>query len=460
MGSDGIVWKLCAAVPLFLTLGLVLASSAWAQPVVGPGQPGSSPSLVEIPVRLPLDRLFEMAEAQMPRQAGNWRRWQENYGVETKYRAWRGPLSLRAKGELLLVQAHVRYWIKGRKKVLGALELESSCGVDEPPRQAVIGVMIRLAWSPDWTLRPQFRVMPTRFLDRCEVTVADIDITPLVGKEFQNQLEDKMRAALKTLRPQLSALRHQAERSWYWLQQPVEVGADHWLVLNPVAIALSPLVGQGDRVDAHLAVVMEPRVINGSAPVVHSRPLPPLMRFYPRWAGLNLQLAVELNYADLSRMINERLTGQTIGIGGHQAGIEVLGLGGKGREIRMQGRLTGEAAGDVSITANLVFAEEEQAFQLQDLAYRYTPDDPWLEPEARLLYGMIRKSLEAAANQQLQQRMADWKERLVSVFDQVVPDEVTLELASLQLRQGQVEVEEGGIRLRGLATGHVQVEFR
>jgi hypothetical protein len=53
---------------------------------------------------------------------------------------------------------------------LGTLDLESSCG-DEPPRQAIIGVQIR------WTgaglmLRPAFRVMPTRFLDGCEMTIA------------------------------------------------------------------------------------------------------------------------------------------------------------------------------------------------------------------------------------------------------------------------------------------------
>lgn len=185
------------------------------------------------------------------------------------------------QGELLLVQAHVRYWIKANKNVLGTLNLQSCCGVDEPPRQAVIGVMIRLAWSSDWALRPEFRVIPTRFLDRCEMTIADIDVTPLIGKKFQNQLEDKMRVALKTLSLRLSALREEAEPSWILLQQPVEVGADHWLLLNPEGVVLSPLAGHGNSVDAHLAVVMVPNVVSGSAPVGRSRPLPPLMRFYP-----------------------------------------------------------------------------------------------------------------------------------------------------------------------------------
>jgi hypothetical protein len=71
-------------------------------------------------------------------QAGNWRGWRKVYGVDTQYRAWRGPLQFTMQGEILTVQAHVRYWIKAHKQVLGTLDLESCCGVDEPPRQAII----------------------------------------------------------------------------------------------------------------------------------------------------------------------------------------------------------------------------------------------------------------------------------------------------------------------------------
>lgn len=452
--------KSCAAVSVFLMVLLALSCMASAQSVVGQVQGIDSPSIVEIPIRLPLDRLFEMAEAQMPLQAGNWHDWQKSYGIKTKYRAWRGRLHFTMQGELLLVQAHVRYWIKAHKKVLGALNLQSSCGVDEAPRQAIIGVMIRLGWGPDWTLRPEFRVLPTRFLDRCEMTIADIDVTPLIGKEFHSQLEDKMRAALTTLRPRLSALRQQAERSWFLLQQPVEVGADNWLLLNPQGIALSPLVGGGDSVDAQLAIVMRPSVVNGSAPAARSRPLPPLMRFYPHWPGLNLQLMVSLNYAELNRAINELLATQSIDIGGHQAGIEALELGGQGRQISVDAKLTGAAAGKVVVKANIAFAHEEQAFALQDLEYSYAPEDPLLEPQARLFYGYIRKALTAAANQQLQQRMGQWKERLLSVLERIMPEGVKLDMASLQLSQVDLALGDKGISLSALATGRTLVEFR
>jgi hypothetical protein len=205
---------------------------------------------------------------------------------------------------------------------------------------------------------------------------------------------------------------------------------------------------------------MLPNFVSDSAPVAQPRPLPPLMSFYPRWAGLTLQMVVELDYADLNGAINEILSGQSIGIGGHQAGIETLELGGQGRQIQVNAELTGDAAGQVMVKANIVFAAEEQAFTLQDLEYSYSPDDPLLKPQARLFYAYIRKALEAAANQQLQHGMGQWRERLLAVLDKIIPEDLKLDMGSLRLSQVDLEMEERGIRLNGLATGHITVEFR
>jgi len=443
-----------------LILSLLLSSGVSAQHFIGQEQLAQSPSIVEIPIRIPLDRLFEVAEREMPLQAGNWRDWQKSYGIKTKYRAWRGALSFTMQGDVLLVQAHVRYWIKAHKKVLGALNLNSSCGVNEPPRQALIGVQIRLGWGPDWMLRPEFRVMPPRFLDRCEMTIADIDVTPLIAKEFQKQLKEKMRAALMTLDPRLNAIRQQAEQNWLLLQEPVQLWADHWLLLNPRGVALSPLAGHGDSVDAHLAVMMLPNMVTGSEPTSQHWPLPPLMRFYRRSTGLNLQLAVDLNYADLNRAMTGQLSGESIDIGGYQAGIEAIELGGQGQEIRINAKLSGDAAGNVMIKANMTFTPEKQQFQLENLNYSYTPEDPLLELQASLFYGYIRKVLEAAANQQLQQRMNQWKAYLLTVFDKITADDATLDMTSLQLRQVQLSMAEDAIRLNGLASGHIVLDIR
>jgi len=108
----------------------------------------------------------------------------------------------------------------------------------------------------------------------------------------------------------------------------------------------------------------------------------------------------------------------------------------------------------------MTFTEEKQQFQLEILDYTYTPEDPSLEPQASLFYGYIRKVLETAANQQLQQRIKQWKEQLLNVFDKITADDVKLELASLPLHQVQLSMAEDGIRLNGLASGYVMLDLR
>lgn len=418
-------------------------------------QPAPPSSIVEIPIRIPLERLFELAEQEIPLQTGHWRDWKKYRGVRTKLRVWRGPLSFTLQGNVLSIQAHVRYWIKAQKSLLGRLDLNSSCGVNEPPRQALIGVQIRLGWKPDWTLQSAFSVMPTRYLDRCAMTIANIDMTPVIDNELQKQLKDKMQAALTTLVPRLTDIRHQAEQNWIRLQQPLSLWADHWLVLEPQGVALSSLTGNGDRLDAVLALSMEPKVLTGPIPELPLQPLPPLMRIYPRSDGLNVQLAVELDYAALSQNATERLSDELLDIAGRRVGITAVSLGAQGQDLRVNVTLSGQATGYVTLMANLMFEPEAQQIQINNLTYIYQPEDPWLETQAHLFRGYIQKSLEIAANQQLQQRTNQWKERLHAIFDEIIPDVVTLDTNSLRLREVQFEFTENVIKLNGLLSGHV-----
>jgi len=133
------------------------------------------------------------------------------------------------------------------KKLLGVVNATASCGIDEAPRQAVIGMQVLLKWGPDWTLRPRFRIRPTRFLDRCEMTIANTDVTSVVETEFRKQMQDSLRAALKTLVPGLNAIQRQAQQTWSLLQEPVELGQDSWLILRPASVALSRIAGGGEN---------------------------------------------------------------------------------------------------------------------------------------------------------------------------------------------------------------------
>ena len=117
MSSDAEVRVLRPVSKRLLSLVLLFwLTGAGAQSVAGVQQPVLPVSFIEIPLRLSLEPLIDAAEKLLPYQAGNWRTWKDWHGIPSQYRGWRGPLSITASGNMLWVQAHVRYWIRAQKK--------------------------------------------------------------------------------------------------------------------------------------------------------------------------------------------------------------------------------------------------------------------------------------------------------------------------------------------------------
>jgi len=443
--------------PLVLLLWLPVIG---AQSVAVIKQPLSPVSIIEIPVQLSLGPLSKAAEKTLPQQAGNWHTWKEWHGIESKYRAWRGPLGITVSGDVLLVQAHIRYWIRARKKVLGAINLKGSCGINEPPRQAVIGMQVRLGWGPDWSVRPEFHILPTRFLDRCEMTIANIDVTPLVEKEFRKQMQKSLHAALRSFAPGMNTIQKQAQRSWYLLQKPVALGQGNWLIFRPLGVALSSITGRGNIIDAHLAVALQPKLTTGAEPAGELVPLPPLKQYYPRFPGLNLQLSVNLDFATLNKKLLSTLTGKSFEIYDQEAGIKQIFLTGSGQEIRVRADLVGDVAGTIELRARLVYKAEERKLVLQDLTFDYDAKSSTLALLEESFHEYIRQSLEDAANEALTRHLNLLNNRLETALEKILPTGVLLDLSDLQLRSMQIHIVEQGIRLDGSTTGSARLMLR
>jgi hypothetical protein len=435
-------------------------TGAGAQPKDGLKQPISPVSAIEIPLRLSLDPLTKAAEKILPQQAGNWHSWKDWHGIQTQYRAWRGPLSITVSGDVLLVQAHIRYWISARKKVLGAINLKGSCGFNEPPRQALIGMQIRLGWGSNWTVRPEFHILPTRFLDRCEMTIVNIDVTPLVEKEFRKQMQKSLRAALQTLTPGINAVQKQAQRTWFLLQEPVALGQDNWLMFRPESVALSGITGQGNNIDAHLAVALQPALVTGAEPIGQPVPLPPLERYYPRSSGLKLHLSVNLDLASLNQRLSNTLARQSFDIHGQKAGIKQFVLSGAGQEIRARVELVGDVAGTIDLRARLVYKAEERKLELQNLTFDYDANNATMDLLEESFHEFIRQSLEGAANQALAQHLDLLSSRLETVLEKIIPASVLLDMSALRLDSLQIHIVQQSIMLDGAATGSARLMLR
>jgi hypothetical protein len=434
---------------------LISLLSAPAGCAAAEGASSAPVSVIQVPLELDLAPLFEAAESALPTQAGHWPGWRDWHGIATRYRAWRGPLSLRLRGDHVHAQAHVRYQVQMRKGLIAGIGLKTGCGVDEPPRQALIGALARLEWGPDWSLRPRFRVLPTRLLDRCEVTIADIDVSPLVGRLFEARIETALTEAVRALAPRLQRLRGEAADAWRGMQTPRELAPGLWLRLRPLGLALAPPRGAGSRVHTAVWLALRAGLTGESAPAAAPTPLPALLPYQPSRPGLRFSLELELDYPKVSAALAGRLAGQAAEVEGRRARLEAVDLSARGDDLMVDARLSGDLAGRLTIFARPGFDAAAQALRLEDVEFVFDAADANQPLLTDLFHGLIRGRIESEANALLAERTQGLRSSLAEVLADILPPEVRPDVSGLRVTDLRIGVGEKGLRLSGTAAGNL-----
>lgn len=427
--------------------------SAWGADLAASAPAAAPVSVIQVPLELDLGPLFGAVESALPTQAGQWPGWRKWHGIDARYRAWRGPLGLSMQGEVLQAQAHVRYQLQARKGLIGGIGLSAGCGVDEPPRQALIGLLARLDWGPDWSLHPRFRVLPTRFLDRCEVTVADIDVSPLVGRAFEERIESSLRQAVVVLAPRLQDLRTGAARAWQAMQAPRELAPGLWLRVQPLGLALAPPQGSGSRVHTAVWLAFRAALSGDGAPTAAATPLPPLVPYRPAQPGLRFAIGVTIDYPRISSALTDRLAGQTLEIAGKQARIGKVDLTGRGEDLFLTAELSGDLAGRLTLMALPGFDTAAQILRLEEVDFVYDAANPDHGMAASLFYDQIRDRIETQANTLLAERSQGLQDALGANLAKGLPPDLAPDLSNLRITDLKFKVGETGLTLDGSAEG-------
>lgn len=452
-------WRRAAYVCHLILVGMIgillHAGSASAAGAVG----DNDVSVLEIPLRFDLQPLIQAAEAALPQQAGHWRGWQDWHGIKTRYRAWRGPLQIWMQGPVLYAQAHVRYWAQARKNVLGGLGLSASCGVKEPPRQAVIGLMARLDWAPDWSLYPRFHVLPTRFIDRCEVTVADIDVSPLVDEMFEKRLRQSLNDAMRVVRPELSGSRQEIARAWQALQRPREIAPGVWLAIQPLGIALAPPSGQGGQLDSALLLALRAGVHSGQAPEAARLALPPLRPFLPRGTGMRFDLTLLLDYPRFGAKLAGLMAGRAIDLQEQRIAVESVEVFPRGEDLVLVLTLGGDVAGRLELMGRPGFDTQSGKPTLSDLDFVFDAKDPEQGLFADLFYERVREMLESATDKLFEEQGGRLRTGIGEVLDEILPEGAEIDLSALRPTDIRVRVLPDGLRLRGTASGRARISL-
>lgn len=431
--------------------------------------PPLEPSVVLVPVTMNMGALFAEVERTVPRTrraSGAWTVVDDNPvgEVGVKYEVWRDPLQLAFQGATLTASAKVYYWMEVAQKIpkpfVGGAFWQSlaSCGRGEPPRRAVAGLRTSFTWRPDWRLTSTTSLLPISFLNRCEVTLLNIDVTDRVKDAFETGLRQGAAIADDRMRG-LGDFRRYGELAWRQLLEPVRLDDDLWLMMEPSSAYVSSLNGSGDRVTATIGLTALPRVVYGPRPAPSMRPLPKLET---RGTGEGLHVMVEgdLPFADANRELVNAIVGRTFTVTGHDVNVVSASLWGAGDQVVVQLGLTGDVRGTIYFVGSPAYDPASNMLYLRDLDYSLETRTALATIADWMNHEGFRQSIAGQARFPLSDHISEVKARLDAAMNQTYGANIAAHGRVSAIRPVGVYLTATGFKARVAIDGSLSLEIR
>jgi Domain of unknown function (DUF4403) len=277
---------------LVSTVALLMGCATLDVPAPTPG--GSSPvplpppvaSSIAVPLSgtLGLTELERVANDLVPWGErpgvgeGGWREVELAPGTRLRFAFWRDDV--RMAGENGQVQATIRLYFRlviqlPASGVAAALE----CGTATTPGTATLRLVTTFTWHPEWRLVPSTIVDAPEVTSGCPASLPGLDPGTLLAERLRRQLT-ALAGRMDSHLAERTDFRAAAVQYWTRLAEPIALGEQAVLHLNPRAASAAPVVFSREAVATEVALVAYPEVVLGheraAGPPRAISPLPPL----------------------------------------------------------------------------------------------------------------------------------------------------------------------------------------
>ena len=336
-------------------------------------------SLVNIPVSMNLKPVINFLEKNVPVEIAYDSAWtntgQRKLGmaIGSKFHVWRDPFKISMSGNVLTIEAHVKYWVAGGLGVpnpfSGKLSWQQvgSCGLNEPKREAIISLGTKFELQKDGHFITSTKVNSISFPNLCGVTILNFDVTPLLNDALTSNL-NKIVSSVDSRIAQISNFRDICNTGWTKLQEPIKLDSTIWLMLNPVSPCIAPFSGTGLSVSTSIGVVAKPMIVFGQKPSVQNTPLPEINLNIPQ-AGSHVVLEGDLPFDVASKIISQKLVGNEYISSKFGVNIEEAMIYGTGDTTVLKLDVTGDINGSIYLTGTPYYEISNDSLYIKNLDY-------------------------------------------------------------------------------------------
>lgn len=302
----------------------------------------------------------------------------------------RDPLALSATGARFTIGTMMRY-----RALVGVPGTRvASCGYGtETPRRAQLSLATDLYWRRDWKIGSRNTALAAQLLDPCRVTSFNLDATAPLQVMIDRQMRD-FSAQVDSVLPLAADLRPLADSIWRSFLEPSAMDTLNtlWLVLDPEAIRVVPLVGIGASFRTALVVYARPRVIAGAKPPTINRPLP-VLSLGSSPTGFVVPVSVELPFDEVNRRATELLVAETAGTSERVDSVHVQA---SGDSVRILLDVSGSLNGKMTLMSRLRWDPVARELRLDDLQWSLASRGLMSRMKATLAAPLIGRAIRKA----------------------------------------------------------------
>ncbi len=328
--------------------------------------PPMEPAVIALPVSISLGKIRTALSAQFPVSDSLTRAQCMALGgtICHQYVYRRDSLELRMNGDRVDLAARLRY--RGRVALAGSAGL-ASCGyVPEAMKRAELHAGTALYWRNDWRLASRNTSIAVNLLDPCQVTLLNVDATPLMRHIIDGQAE-KLKQQLDSALPALADLRPAADSLWRTMLKPfaLDSASTAWLTLAPDNVLLARPLGRGDVLTTAVVITARPRATLGAKPATERRPLPPL-GLATTQSGIHIPVDIALPFSDLSARVTQLAKGE---IPNQGIFIDDVKIRGTGDTMLVQVAVHGSVTGEFVALGRVRYDSSERHIKVSELQW-------------------------------------------------------------------------------------------
>lgn len=287
--------------------------------------------------------------------------------ADITYTVSRGHIGLNMQGDALVTTVPVTIQAGARWGLVEGAKIPVYCN----DIHLTVRFETNISLDENWQLQSESTPVPYTSPITCNVNIGLTHIPIDITAQARAGINEGQQAAAQLIDGRISSLveaRAFAESAWGALSQPIDLGQNGWLVLNPEQLQVGALAGSGKQLTLPIGVVTRPQLLIGSRPAATESPLPLMQAPDPAAGGFQVTIEVELPYETATAQM-AGLIGSHYTVGGQTVIIDDIRIYGAGALAVIELTLSGDFNGIVYLTGTPKFDAEQEVVYLDDVDF-------------------------------------------------------------------------------------------